>query len=210
MLERARSIVIVQKPSLRKRHSLSFRAIAGVVLLAFVTLVLHGNGVVALVLVGGGLGVWQLWAAWQRRRGRESVWEDIAVLTDSEFLRYTADLLRAQGYGVLKIGQADDAYGNLLLMHGEHSLTCRVLRARHRLGKTEMTRTLARMKLYGGKGSMVLTNRVVSWAAARFAHRVGCLVIDRNEVVRLIMQYRQGHRVYVFQRQGATKLRRRK
>jgi hypothetical protein len=210
MLERARSIVIVQKPSLRKRHSLSFRAIAGIVLLAFVTLVLHGNWSVALVLVGGGLGAWQLWAAVQCRREREAVLADIAILTDSEFLRYTADLLRAQGYGVLKIGQADNAHGNLLLMHGEQSLACRVLRARYRLGKTEMTRTLARVKLYGCKGAMVLTNRVVSWTAARFARRVGCLVIDRNEIVRLIMQYRQGHRVYVFQRQEATKLRRRK
>ena len=57
---------------------------------------------------------------------------------------------------------------------------------------------------------MILTNRAVSWGAARFAQSVGCLLIDRNDLVRLVLQYRQGHRVYTFQREETTKLRRQK
>jgi len=210
MRERTRSIMVIEKPQLRKHRPLGMRAIAGILLLVFVTVALHGDWRMALALIAGGVGAWQLAEAVRQYRERDAVLQDLATLTDSEFLNHTADLLRAQGYGVLKVGQAGDSHGNLLVMHGDRSIACRVLRAVRHLGKAEMMRTLARMKLYGCKGSMVVTNREVSWSAARFARRVGCIVIDRDELVRLIGQYRQGHRVYTFQRQEMAKLRRRK
>jgi restriction endonuclease len=210
MRGRVYSIGTIDKSRLRKRYPLSFRAVAGVLLLVFVTMALHGNWLLALVLVGGGLGVWQLAEALQRRREREVVLQDIVTQTDSEFLRFAADLLRAQGYGVLKTSHVDNHQGNLLIMHGAGSFACRVMRARRRLRRTEIAHTLAQMKLHGCKGSMILTNRAVSWGAAHFARRVGCLIIDRHELVRLILQYRQGHRVYTFQREETTRLRRQK
>ena len=97
---RTRSIENVEKSRLRKRHPLSFRAVASVLLLVFVTMALHGNCLLALSLICGGLVAWQLAAALQRRRAREVVLQEVAALTDSEFLHFTADLLRAQGYGV--------------------------------------------------------------------------------------------------------------
>jgi len=210
MRRRVHPIGIIENPRLRKRYPLSVRAIAGVLLLVFATMVLHGNWLLALMLICGGLGVWRLAEALQRCRDREVVLQAIETQTDSEFLRFAAELLRAQGYGVLKTGHLDDSHGNLLVMYRDESLACRVLRARCRLSKAETVRTLAQMKLYGCKGSMLLTNRVVSPRAARFARRVGCLIIDRTELARLILQYRQGHRVYAFQREETTKLRRRK
>lgn len=210
MQERARSIMVIEKPQLQKHRPLGMRAIASLLLVVFVTVALHGDWRMALSLITAGVGVWQFAEALRRYREREAVLHDLAKLPDGEFLSYTADLLRSQGYGVLKVGQASDSHGNLLLMYGDRSIACRVLRASRYLGKPELVRTLARMKLYGCKGSMVVTNRVVSWSAARFAQRVGCLVIDRDELVRLVGQYRQGHRVYTFQRQEMTKLRRRK
>jgi hypothetical protein len=210
MREPARSTFVIEKPQLQNRRPLGMRAIAGTLLVVFVTVALHGDWRMALTLIAGGVGAWQLAEAVRRYRERASVLRELSSLTDSEFLNYMADLLRAQGYGVLKVGQAGDFHGNLLLMHGDRSIACRVLRTAHYLGKAEMIRTLSRMKLYGCKGAMVVTNRVISWGAARFAQRVGCLVIDRDELVRLVGQYRQGHRVYTFHRQETAKLRRRK
>ena len=210
MRGRVHSIGVVEKPRLQKRYPLSFRAVAGALLLVFVTMALHGNWLLALTLICGGLGVWQFAEALQRRREREVVLRDVVTQADSEFLRFAADLLRTQGYGVLKTGQLDDNQGSLLVMYRDESLACRVVRARHRLNKAEISRILAQMKLYGCKGSMILTNRAVSWGAARFARRVGCLIIDRDDLVRLVLQYRQGHRVYTFQREETTKLRRQK
>ena len=210
MPERAYSIPIVKRPGLRKQRPLRLRIIAGVVLLAFVTLALHGNGLLALIFVGGGLGGWRLAEEIRRRRKRDAVLQEIEGLSAPVFLQYVADLLRAQGYGVLRIAHSDDNYGDLLLGYGDKSLAVRVLHARGRLGKGELARTLGRMKLYGSQGAMIVTNRSISWAAWRYAQRVRCVMIDGNELVRLIGQYRQGHRVYTFQREEAVKLRGRK
>jgi hypothetical protein len=210
MRNRVHSINKVETPRLQRGYPANVRAVAGVVLLVFVTMVLHGNWLLAVVLICGGFGVWQLTEALQRRHEREAVLRDVLTQTDDEFLRFAAELLRAQGYGVLKTGHVDDSRGNLLVMYGNESFACRVLRARRRLYKAEVARILAHMKLYGCKGSLILTNRAASWGAAQFARRVGCLLIDGNELVRLILQYRQGHRVYAFQREEATKIRRHK
>lgn len=210
MPERARAIAIVEKPGLRKRHPVTLRATAGVLLLTFVTMVLHGNWLLALVLVCGGLGVWQMLEAGQHARKRDAVLREVEEMTDSEFLRYAAELLQAQGYGVLKTTQTDESHGNLLVMHEDKSLACRVIRAHSRLGKAELVQTLSRMKLQGCTGSMILTTRMVSWAAARYARRVACIIIGGQELVRLIGQYRKGHRVYIFQYEETAKQRRRK
>jgi len=207
---RVRAIAITEKPRLRKRHPLPLRAIAGVLLFTFVTMVLRGNWLLALVLLCGGLGIWRLIEAGQHARKRDAVLREVEEITDSEFTLYAAELLRAQGYGVLKTAQTDGHHGNLLLLYEDKSLACRVIRARGRLGKAELVKTLSRMKLHGCKGSMILTNRVVSWSAARYARRVACVVLDGRKLVRLIGQYRQGHRVYMFQREETAKLRRRK
>src|SRR5690242_3628582 len=142
MPERVRSISTVEKPGLRKCRPLSLRVIAGVVLLAFMTVALHGNWVLALVLVGGGLGGWQLSEIVRRRCEREAVLRDVAALTASDFHRYAANLLRAQGYGVLNTAQTDESQGDLLLMYRDENFACRVLHARGRLRKAELKRTL--------------------------------------------------------------------
>ena len=53
--------------------------------------------------------------------------QDVVTQTDHEFLRFASDLLRTQGYGVLKTGQPDDSQGNLLVMYGDESLACHVV-----------------------------------------------------------------------------------
>ncbi|MBM4257213.1 MAG: restriction endonuclease [Deltaproteobacteria bacterium] len=201
----------VDNPRRRQpQRSLSMRAVAGVVLFVFVTMVLHGNWLLALMLMCGGFGLWQVAEALRHHRERDAVLHDVVMQSDEEFLGFAADLLRAQGYGVLKTGYTDDRHGNFLVMYGNESLACRVLRGRRRLYRPEMVRILAQMKLYGCRGSLIVTNRAASWGAAHFARRVGCVLIDRDELIRLILQYRQGHRVYLFQRAETTKLRRRK
>lgn len=210
MPERARAIAIAEKPGLRKRHPLPLRAIAGVLLLTFVTMVLHGNWLLALILVGGGLGAWQMFEAGQQASKRDAVLREVETMPDDELLRYTGELLRAQGYGVLRTAATEGDHGNLLLTYDDKNLACRILRASGRLGKPELAKTLSRMKLHGCHGSMIVTTRVVSWAAVRYARRVACVIIDGEEFVRLITQYRTGHRVYQFQREDPGKLRRRK
>jgi hypothetical protein len=186
---------------LRRKKSVrtvTLKVTAALVLVAFTTVVLHGNWVLAVVLIGGGIGVWTLYEEQDCRRQRLALLQEIATKSEEEFLRSVTDMLRTQGYGILKARQADHCSVDLLLMtRGEESVACRTLR--HRVTTDEITKTLAAMRLYGCRRSMVITNRAVTVPARYVARRAGCVVIDRWDLVHLMRQYRQGHRVYAFQ-----------
>jgi restriction endonuclease len=188
---------------LRRKKSIRgavLKVTAALVLVAFTTVVLHGNWFLAVLLIGGGIGVWQFYEEQQRRRRRLLLLRDVEAMGEGEFLRYVTDLLRAQGYGVLKARQADARRANLLLMtRGDESIACRTVRCR--LTAEEIAKTLTAMHVHGCRRSMVITNRAVTAPARYVARRSGCVVIDRWDLVTLIVQYRQGHRVYAFQRE---------
>lgn len=184
-----------QKKSLR---GITFRVTAALVLIAFTTVVFHGNWVMAVVLIGGGIGAWKLHEEQDRRRQRLLLVQEIEARNEEEFLRYMTDLLRAQGYGVLKARQTESRRSEILLMtRGNESVACRLLRCR--VTTDEVTKTQTAMRLYGCQRSMVMTSRAVTVSARYVARRAGCVIIDRWDLVHLVMQYRQGHRVYTFQ-----------
>ncbi|MGE0821104.1 MAG: restriction endonuclease [Candidatus Binatia bacterium] len=193
-----------------RRHSPSFRVVATLVLVVFATLVLHGNWLLACLLTAGGLGIWQVTEGVRLCRRRQLMLRDADAMSDEEFRLYIVDLLRAQGYGALPTNIQGDHQRDLYVVYGAESYTCRLVRDARRLGKGELAKLLGRMKLYGGRRPMVVTNRIASFPAARFAYRVGCVLIDRYALIQLISQYRQGHRVYTFHREEATKLRKRR
>ena len=63
--------IIIQRPWQRKdTRAVTLKVTAVLVLIAFTTVVLHGNWVLALVLIGGGGGIWQLYEEQQRRHQR--------------------------------------------------------------------------------------------------------------------------------------------
>ena len=184
-----------QKKSVR---GITFKVTAALVLVTFTTVVFHGNWFLAVVLIGGGIGAWKLYEEQERRCQRLSLLQEIEVRSEGEFLRYVTDLLRAQGYGVLKARQAESRCADLLLMtRGDESVACRLLRCR--VTAEEIAKTLTAMRLHGCQRSMVMTSRAVTVSARYVARRTGCVVIDRWDLVHLMRQYRQGHRVYAFQ-----------
>jgi hypothetical protein len=184
-----------QKKSVR---GLTFKVTTALVLVAFTTVVFHGNWFLAVVLIGGGLGAWELYEEQDRRRQRLSLLLDLETRSEEDFLRYVTDLLRAQGYGILKARQAEHRRADLLVMtRGAESVACRLLRCR--VTTAEIDKTLTAMRLYGCQRSMVMTSRAVTVLARYVARRAGCIIIDRWDVVQLMAQYRQGHRVYAFQ-----------
>src|SRR2546422_5918330 len=101
MKERVRSTTIVApRRAWRDRtgRALVIKGTAAFLLLVFATIFLHGNWPMALLWVGGGVGLWGLCDLLRRRRERTEVLRDVEAMSDEEFRRYAADLLRAQGY----------------------------------------------------------------------------------------------------------------
>lgn len=190
---------------------LVMKGTAALLLFVFATILLHGNWPVALTWMSGGLGLWVLWSAGQHRRKRAAILSEVDVMTTEEFSRYVADLLRAQGYIVQKVSRPLDHRTDLLLARGRESFACRLQRQQQRVGEDAVVDVLAGAATHGCGRAMVLTNHLFTYSARGLARREGCILIDRESLADLIVQYRQGHRVLAFHREGeASGMRRRK
>ncbi|MGH7965858.1 MAG: restriction endonuclease, partial [Candidatus Binatia bacterium] len=175
---------------------LIMKSTAAFLLFVFATILLHGNWPVALTWMSGGLGIWVLWSARQHRRARAAILGKVDAMTPEEFARYTADLLHAQGYTVHR---TFDRRVDLLLTRGRESFACRLQRQQKKIGEDIVADALAGVTAHGCGRAMVLTNHLFTYRARSLARREGCVLIDRESLADLVAQYRQGHRVLVFQ-----------
>src|SRR3712207_1778142 len=123
MQGRSRSTVVARRtwPS-KNTRTLALKGTAVFLLLVFATVSLHGNWLIALFWVGGGVGIWILADAVRRRRERTSLLREVELMDDEAFLRYAADLLRAQGYVAHKAIRPVDRRVDLLLTRGRESV----------------------------------------------------------------------------------------
>ena len=213
MQERSRSTTVVKPRKVwvgRNTRPLIIRGTAVFLLLVFTTVSLHGNWPVVLLWVSGGTGLWGLLAALRRRRERALILQDVEAMTDEGFLRYAADLLRAQGYTVPPVGRSADARVDLLLTRGRANFVCQLRRQPGRVGEGTVTEVLTAMHAHGYGRAMILANQLFTHRARRLARREGCVLVDRKGLANLVAQYRQGHRVLAFDREEVLGLRRRK
>ena len=213
MQERARSTTLVAPRKTWKERTgrvLVLKGTAAFLLLVFATIFLHGNWPVALLWVGGGSGLWGLSELIQRRRERADMLSDVEAMSDEEFRRYAADLLRAQGYVAHRATGPEGQRVDFLLTRGRASFVCRLQRQRRRVDKGVVAEALATLDAYGGGRVMIVTNQLFTLPARKLARREGWVLIDRKRLATLVAQHRQGHRVLAFHREEAARLRRRK
>ncbi|MBI3796418.1 MAG: restriction endonuclease [Deltaproteobacteria bacterium] len=214
MNERVRSSTIVA-PRRRWRdrtgRGLVLKGTAAFLLLVFATIFLHGNWPIALLWVGGGAGLWWLSGVLRRQRERAEILKEVEAMSDTEFRRYAADLLRAQGYIVNRnTWSLEEQRAALLLTRGRTSFVCRLQRQEQRVGKGVVAEVLAALERYEGARGIILTNSFFTLPARNLARRESCVLIDRRGLATLVAQHRQGHRVLTFQREEIARLRKRK
>ena len=169
-------------------------------LFVFATSALQGNWVSALVWIGGGLGIWIVWQSYTRRRERSERLHELDTMTDAEFSRYAADLLRAQGYEVAPLARSSPPGTDFLLVRGTERRLGRVSRHTRPLTDSVITEVLSAGRAQGCDGALVLANQPFSLRTRTLARREDCILIDREDLITLVAQYRQGHRVLAFQR----------
>lgn len=180
-------------------------------LFVFVTSALQGNWVGALVWMGGGLGIWIVWKSYTRQRERSERLHELDTMSDAEFSRHAADLLRAQGYEVTPLVRSSPAGADFLLTRSAERRLGRVFRHTRQLADDVVLEALTAGHAQGCDGALVLANQPFSLRARTLARREDCILIDRETLATLVTQYRQGHRVLAFQRpyQGRGQRRRR-
>jgi len=194
----------------RSARTLLLRGTAVFLLLVFATIFLHGNWPMASIWVSGGVGVWALFEERRRRRERVEILSEVEAMSEEHFQRYAADLLRIQGYIVLKTAGPGSRHIDFLLTRGEGNCVCRLQRQTRRVCRGVVSEVLAGMEAYGCGRAMIVTNRQFTLPARLLARRSGCVLIDRTGLASLVAQHRQGHRVLPFHREETSRLRRRK
>jgi restriction system protein len=205
-----------QMPALRLKRgnrsvrTLLLRGTAVFLLLVFATIFLHGNWPVALLWVSGGVGLWALFEERKRQRDRADMLSAVEAMGEDQFQSYTADLLRAQGYGVLKTAGLGSRHIDFLLTRGKGNCVCRLQRQTRQVCRSVVAEVLAGMEMYGCENAMIVTNQRFTLPARLLARQFGCVLIDRTGLANLVAQHRHGHRVLPFHREETARLRRRK
>lgn len=213
MQDRARSTTLVApRKTWRDRscRTLIIKGTAVFLVFVFATISLHGNWPMALLWVGGGIGLWGLSELVRRRRQRAEILRDVEAMSDEGFRRHAVDLLRAQGYMAHRATGLEGQRIDLLLARGRASFVCRLQRQERRVGKSVVAEVLAVLEASGYGHAMIVTNRLFTLPARHLARREGCVLIDRIGLATLVALHRQGHRVLAFHREEAGRLRKRK
>jgi hypothetical protein len=165
-------------------------------LFVFAVQLLRPYGTFALLLVGVVMGWWGLSAYRRKRQRQEEILCEIRGMEEEEFTRYIADLLQSQGYRVQFIGEAEEP--KFLLRRGEEQLACWL--KQRQVTKDMITEIIKDTASQGHSSAMVITTASFTRGAMLAARRQPCVLIDREGLVALILQHRQGHRVLPFRR----------
>ncbi len=209
MQEPSRTVVFTHKARLGSMtRARLIKGTAILLLFDLATVALQGNWVSVLVWMSGGAGIWIVWETRRRQRERTERLSELDAMSDADFSQYAADLLRSQGYKVNPEPEFPHPGVDFLLARSNEQRVCRLCRQDWRIGERVILETLAGMEARGYQAAMVFANQAFSLRARTLARRENCVLIDREDLVALIAQHRQGHRVLAFQRPRETSRRR--
>ena len=209
MQEPSRTVAFTHKARLEgATRTRLIKGTAIALLFIFATAALQGNWVSVLVWMSGAAGLWIVWETRRRQRERTERLGELDAMSDTDFSHYAADLLRSQGYQVNPDPEFPHPGIDFLLTRSNEQRVCRLYRQQRRIGERVILETLAGMEAQGHHAAMVLANQAFSLRARTLARRENCVLIDRDALVNLIAQHRQGHRVLAFQRPRETSGRR--
>lgn len=183
---------------------------AAIVLLTFLTVLFHGNWYLASVLVGSGLGFWWLNEAWQHYCGSMDILEEVQEMAFPEFAAYATELLRTQGYVIVKSGRLSGPQADVLLLRGQEPVACWFLHGRQPVRVESIAAATAAVQPHPEWRALVVSTQRLTLNAWYRARREHCLVIPRARLAVMITRYRRGHRVLTFPVEETTHLRGRK
>jgi hypothetical protein len=213
MQEQPRAITVVAPRKTwrgKTRRALLFRSTAAFVLVVFMTLLFHGNWPLALLCLCGGIGLWEVRESVHQRRERTAILSDVDAMTTGEFRHYAAELLRAQGYTILRTGRSLDPRADLFLSRGKKTIACWLHHGTKNQSTAVVERALVATRGHNDSRVMILASQPLTWRARTLARQEGFLLIDRETLANMVVQYRRGHKVLVLYHEETNGLRTRK
>lgn len=122
-----------------------------------------------------------------RFRQRRIVLADIDIMDGLVFERYVADLLKKQGFRNVSLTEQYDMGVDIVAEKGGQRWGIQVKRYNGLVKAAAVRQVVTALKFYGCERSMVVTNSTYSNVARQLADSNGCILIDRTELIRLIM-----------------------
>jgi hypothetical protein len=184
------------RPKGRGRSAI-LKGIALFLLFVFVLQLSRQYWTFTLLVAGVAMGWWGLSTYRRKRQQQEEILSEIRGMGEEEFIQYVADLLQSQGYRVQPTGRV--AGPKFLLRRGEEQVACWL--KQQRVTKDVIAEIIKDPASQGSFRAMVITAVSFTRGATAVARRQHCILLDRERLVALILQHRQGHRVLPFRRE---------
>lgn len=133
---------------------------------------------------------------WHEKRSQEAqlrllTMEGLDDMTGSQFEQYLVGLLRHHEYSVEHVGRAGDQGCDLLLLNENRKYVCQAKCYKGFVTNSAIQEAVAAKAYYRASECMVVTNSYFTKSARALASANGCHLIDRDELARMIRQYRE-------------------
>lgn len=147
--------------------------------------------------VFGALVVWMVVAyiGQQSERIRAVQIANVDDMPGIEFERYLQKLLTAQGYGVQLTRASGDLGVDLVASRNGSKIAIQVKRHENKVSRRAVSDAVGGMQHYGCQQAMVITNNYFSDGAITLARSTHCVLIDRDELSRWILEFQTNAQV---------------
>lgn len=112
---------------------------------------------------------------------------NVDAMSGEDFERYLQRLLSARGYGVHHTRVTGDLGVDLVASHDGTKIAIQVKRHENRVSRRAVSDAVAGMQYYRCNQAMVITNNYFTEGAMTLARSTGCVLIDRDELSRWIL-----------------------
>lgn len=142
--------------------------------------------VYALLTIGAVLGIWIVIriVRWCMVRCHSASLKEIDLMDGIEFEHYVARLLEKHGFEQVSLTERYDMGVDIVAEKDGERWGVQVKRYNGLVKAAAIRQVVTALNIYGCQRAMVVTNSTYSNVADRLATSNGCVLIDRNELIR--------------------------
>jgi HJR/Mrr/RecB family endonuclease len=118
--------------------------------------------------------------------------EQIDEMAGLTFEIYVCRVLESRGYEVENIRARNDFGVDAIAAKGEDRFAIQIKRSKHPIDRTAISDAAAGKEYYDCNRAMVVTNSRLTKSAKQFAEAIGCRVVERDEFLGWVEEFKKG------------------
>jgi len=117
--------------------------------------------------------------------------DQIDQMYGTTFEAYVCRLLESRGYSVENIRASNDFGVDAVASRDEEKIAIQIKRSKHPIDRRAISDASAGKDFYKCNKAMVITNSTLTESARTFAKEIGCVTVDRTELLAWIEEFKQ-------------------